>query len=50
MQRLIHKKITEILPEGILLGYKCVIKPLDFTAQAFIEFIECSNPEYFSLL
>lgn len=50
MQRIIHKTVINTLPQGVLLGYKCVIKPLDFGSKAFIEFIECNNPEYFSLL
>ena len=50
MQRIIHNCIVNTLPQGILLGYKCVVRPIDFNAKAFIEFIECNNPEYFSLL
>ena len=50
MQRIVHNTIINTLPQGVLLGYKCVIKPIDFGSKAFIEFIECNNPEYFSLL
>ena len=29
---------------------RTIVKTIGFTSQAFIEFIECNNPEYFSLL
>lgn len=50
IQGIIHKLIVKILPKDVLLGYKCIIKPLDFAPSAFIEFIECEKPKYFALL
>lgn len=50
IQKIIYESVSSQMPEGVLLGYKCVIKPLDFYVKAYIEYISCGDPSYYSLL
>lgn len=50
IQKKIHDVVNNIIPEGVLLAYKCSIKPLDFYVKAYIEYMSCSDLSYYSLL
>lgn len=51
MQKKIYDNIKNLfIPGNKIIGYKCTIKPLDYTPNAFIEYIVCKKDRFLTLL